>query len=251
MVKVTMSSTIWCVHCRQVIFSVRYFLQDWGLAMNGEADDVFHDADRGLAMFLYETFIANREPITELPEATLLQASEIYWAFHPPNQISSGYPPVLEPLQLPDDPLDEEYFTVHPPNEAGSDTEDRPEPSRDGPTEVGVPEITWQCGWMDETTNRRCPELVPAGRQPMLSHLNTAHGVRGAGKTLIKCKWVVLRSGYEIPCGQTFQRRNIPRHTENHLRLRHMCKLCGAHFCRADLLKSHERKNHRVQDTSA
>ncbi|KAG1851334.1 hypothetical protein DFJ58DRAFT_792848 [Suillus subalutaceus] len=164
-------------------------------------------------MFLYEKFIHHKEPLEELSEADLLQASE-------------------------------EYLAVHPSNEAGSCTEDHPEPSQDGPTEVGVPGNTWQCGWMDETTNRRCPELVPAGLQPMLSHLNTVHNVCGSERISMECKWAVPCSGYEFPCGNISQRRNIPRHIAKHLGLRYGCKLCGKDFARSDLLKYHERKDH-------
>lgn len=195
--------------------------------MNGEAGDgtllYFSEEDWGLAMFLYEKFIHHREHLEEMemPEAVLLQALE-------------------------------EYLAVHPPNEAGSGTKDRLEPSQDGSTDVGVTGDTQQCGWMDETTDQRCPEFVPAGLRPMLSHLNVVHDVRGPEKDLMECKWAVPRSaGYESACGMISQRRSMPRHIAKHLGLRCTCKICGKDFARSDLLKCHERKNHQVQDTSA
>jgi hypothetical protein len=190
-------------------------------------------------MFLHETFIAHREPLTQLLEADLLQALERYWAVHPPNQISSGTE------GLADDPVDEEHFTVHMFNETG--TGDHPEHSQDDPMEIGVPSDTRQCGWMDETTNRRCPQFVLAGLQPlqpMLSHLNTVHNVRGSEKDPIECKWVVHRSGCEFSCGKVSQRRNIPRHIAKHMGLRWMCQLCYKHFARSDLLRCHEHDDH-------
>ncbi|KAG1742502.1 hypothetical protein EDB19DRAFT_1701452 [Suillus lakei] len=97
---------------------------------------------------------------------------------------------------------------------------------------------------MDEITHQRCPEIVPAGLQPMLSHLNTVHNVCGSEKIPVECKWAVLRSGYKSACGMTSQRRNMPRHIAKHLGLRWSCKLCGKNFARPDLLRHHERKDH-------
>lgn len=190
--------------------------------VNGEAGDnlplQFNEEDWELAMFFYETFIHHREPPTEMPEAILLQ--------------------VLK-----------EYLAVHLPNEASSGKEDHPEPSQDDPTEISVSGDTRQCCWMDETTHRKCLELVPAGLQPMLSHLNTVHNVCGSEKTPTECKWAVLRSGCESACGSTSQRRNMPRHIAKHLGLRWACRLCDKDFARPDLLRLHERKDHQVQDT--
>ncbi|KAG1794148.1 uncharacterized protein HD556DRAFT_441304 [Suillus plorans] len=184
----------------RAIFSVKCFLQD-----------------EGLALFLYEKFVHNKEtPIEAVSEAVLLQALE-------------------------------EYFAI-PPTEASSGIEDRPESSQDGPTEIGVPDDMQKCGWMDEATHKECPELVPAGRQSMLSHLNKAHNVRGPEKTEIKCMWGVLQSGYKIPCGEKFQRRTAPRHMTKHLGFRWQCEQCEKSFARSDLLRSHERDKHEVQD---
>jgi hypothetical protein len=108
----------------------------------------------------------------QLLEADLLQVLERYWAVHLPNQISSGTE------GLPDDPVDEEHFKVHMFNETS--TGDHPAHSQDDPMEIGIPSDMQQCGWMDETTNQRCPQFVPAGLQPlqlMLSHLNTVDNV--------------------------------------------------------------------------
>jgi hypothetical protein len=118
--------------------------------------------------------------------------------------------------------------------------------------ETGVPEDTQQCGWVDEVTHRRRIMFGPPGLKWMLSHLNTAHDVRGPGKTLKECRWAVLCSGYESVCGTTMQHRNLPRHiAEWHLGVRWICNLCGKSFSRSDILKSHERKDHwQAPDTS-
>jgi hypothetical protein len=180
----------------------------------------------------------------ELLAAELSHASEIYRADHPSNQISSGTGEHTDPLQLTGNPVDEEYFAAQMSNEVRSCTGDHPESSQDDPTEIGVPNDTQQCGWMDETTNRRCPQFVPAGLYPMLSHLNTVHNVRGPERIMIKCRWAVLRSGHESACGNKFQRRHVRRHIAPHLGLRWTCRLCGNDFSRPDLLSDHERKHH-------
>lgn len=175
--------------------------------------------DEGLALFFDKTFVHNKEiPIEEVSEAALLQALEKYLAI--------------------------------PPTEASSGIEDHPEPSQDDPTEIGVPDDAQECGWMNEATHEVCSELVPAGRPPMLLHLNTAHDIRGPETTEVECMWVVLKSGYKLPCGKKFQRRNIPRHIGTHLGLRFPCEQCEKSFTRSDSLRSHERDNHMVQDTS-
>lgn len=189
--------------------------------MNDEAgDDIplhFNEEDWGLAMFLHQKFIHHREP-EPLEEAVLLQALEEYLADHLPHEASSG---------------------------AG----DYPEPSQDDPMEIDVPHDTQQCGWVDEVTHRKCPAFVPAGLQPMLSHLNTAHKVCGSEKESKECRWAVLGSGYESACGATSQRRNMPRHIAKHLGLRWTCNLCDKNFARSDLLKYHARKDHQAPDT--
>lgn len=175
--------------------------------------------DQGLAIFLYEKFIKPREPEPpEDSEVDLLQALE-------------------------------EYLACHPPHEASSSAEDNPaEPSQDDSMENGVPDDMQQCGWIDEITNQRCPQPVLADLKAMLSHLNTEHDVRGSEKDLKECRWAVLRSGCESACGTISQRRNMPRHITMHLGLRFICNLCGKSFARPDLLKSHGRKDHQVQD---
>ncbi|KAG2074828.1 hypothetical protein BDR04DRAFT_1092407 [Suillus decipiens] len=204
----------------------------------------------GLGMFLYEKFIRDKEPLEELEEAVLLQASGEYFALHPPNEASSGTEDHPGPSQNNSAEIGvllqalEECLALHPPNEASSATEDHPEPFQNDPTEYGAPDDKQRCGWIDETTNRKCSEVVPAGLHPMLSHLNTAHNVCGPERTTIECKWAVLRSGHESACGVPSQRRNMPRHIAKHLGLRHTCKLCDKHFARSDLLKDHERKDH-------
>jgi hypothetical protein len=215
--------------------------------VDDEADDVFHDEGRGLNRFFYDYLMDQGDIPIELLAAELSHASEIYRADHPSNQISSGTGEHTEPLQLTGNPVDEEYFAAQVSNEVRSCTGDHPESSQDDPTEIGIPNDTQQCGWMDETTNRRCPQLVPAGLQPlqpMLSHLNTVHNVRGSEKDPIECKWVVHRSGCEYACGKVSQRRNIPRHIAKHMGLRWMCQLCYKHFARSDLLRCHERDDH-------
>lgn len=178
------------------------------------------EEDEGLALFLDKTFVHNKEiPIEEVSEAALLQALEKYLAI--------------------------------PPTEASSGIEDHPEPSQDDPTEIGVPDDAQECGWMNDATHEVCSELVPAGRPPMLLHLNTAHDIRGPETTEVECMWVVLKSGYKLPCGKKFQRRNIPRHIGTHLGLRFPCEQCEKSFTRSDSLRNHERDNHMVQDTSA
>ncbi|KIK43956.1 hypothetical protein CY34DRAFT_803188 [Suillus luteus UH-Slu-Lm8-n1] len=181
----------------------------------------FDEKDQGLAIFLYEKFIKPREP-------------------EPPEDLEVD---LLQAL--------EEYLARHPPNEASSSAEDNPaEPSQDDSMEIGVPDDTQRCGWMDEITNQRCPQFVLAGLKAMLLHLNTAHNVSGSEKAPKECRWAVLRPGYESACGATFQRRNVPRHIAKHLGLRWICNLCDKSFARSDLLKSHRRKDHQAQDKS-
>ncbi|KAG2142267.1 uncharacterized protein EDB93DRAFT_611079 [Suillus bovinus] len=166
-------------------------------------------------MFFYGKFIHDRETPKEISEAELLQALE-------------------------------EYLAAHPPNEASSGAEDHPEPSQDDSTEIGAPDSMQKCHWMDETTHRKCSELVPAGLRSMLSHLNTVHNVNGSEKTKMECRWAVLRSGYESPCGGESQRRNMPRHIAKHLGLRWPCGQCDKVFARSDLLREHEHSHHSV-----
>lgn len=215
-------------------------------------DDVlfhFMNENWGLAMFLYEKLIRDKEPLEEMEEAVLLQASEEYFALHPPNEASSGTEDHPEPSQNNLAEIGvllqalEEFLALHPPNEASSGTEDHPELSQDD-MENGVPDDKQRCGWIDEMTNRKCFEVVPAGLRPMLLHLNMAHDVCGSETIKKECKWAVLRSGHESACGVPSQRRNMPRHIAKHLGLRWTCKLCSKNFARSDLLKIHERNSH-------
>lgn len=117
--------------------------------------------------------------------------------------------------------------------------------------ETGAPDDTQQCGWVDEATHRKCIAFVPAGLKSMLSHLVTAHDVRGSEKELTACKWAVLCSGYEFACGTTMRHYNMPRHITVHLGMRWICNLCGKSFSRYDILRFHESKDHwQAPDTS-
>ncbi|KIK44150.1 hypothetical protein CY34DRAFT_802948 [Suillus luteus UH-Slu-Lm8-n1] len=64
------------------------------------------------------------------------------------------------------------------------------------------------------------------------AHLRQVHGVRGADKDRMFCRW---RS-----CNREFNKENLARHIEEiHMRIVHTCTVCGAEFSRKDTLTKH------------
>ncbi|KAG0699268.1 hypothetical protein DFH29DRAFT_937589 [Suillus ampliporus] len=99
--------------------------------------------------------------------------------------------------------------------------------SASGPRVIGG---LFLCMW-GHPNGLNCNHFIRGYELP--THLREAHGVRGADKLYVECKW--------DHCGRGMKKESLSRHIEEtHMGVEHPCH-CGKIFSRRDTLTKHQR----------
>ncbi|KAG6332424.1 hypothetical protein ID866_6666, partial [Astraeus odoratus] len=102
-----------------------------------------------------------------------------------------------------------------------------------------------ECRWLPKENTAPCGKIFPS-RKDLIDHLNREHGVNGAAKRDIICRW--FPPGASKTCGHSIRRSGFSRHLDVHRGsdVRFPCPLpgCGRSYSRRDVLNSHVKSRH-------